>query len=287
MSLLDDYRRLHRHERCVICDHTGWCMTSRDDPPSKAICARVESGRRWGDAGWVHRLRDDGWRPQGRLRSRTINVGKEPDGSTFEALALEYGKSLEPESLDQFAKQLGVTAASLERLGVGWTGSCWSFPMRSADGSIRGIRLRRPNGRKFAVKGGREGLFIPRGLAGTGPLLLPEGPTDTAAALDLGFDAVGRPSCSTGHRLARAFVRLHRPAQIAVVADGDAPGQAGAATLARSLAAYCRDVRVITPPAKDLREWLRSGATPKDVQQAMEAARSVFISIQRSGGQGR
>jgi hypothetical protein len=79
--------------------------------------------------------------------------------------------------------------------------------MMDVAGRVQGIRLRFSNGRKLAVRGGREGLFVPSGLAATNQLLICEGPTDTAALLDLGFAAVGRPSCAGGTRLLVELLR--------------------------------------------------------------------------------
>ena len=58
--------------------------------------------------------------------------------------------------------------------------------MTDVDGNVWGIRIRRPDGAKFSIKGGKEGLFIPEEFGGD-RLLIAEGPTDTAALLDLGF----------------------------------------------------------------------------------------------------
>ncbi len=71
-----------------------------------------------------------------------------------------------PESLDRIAAELGLSARSLRQLSVGWLSGrrAWSFPMRNAAGEIRGIRLRYPNGKKLAVRGGKEGLFLPADL---------------------------------------------------------------------------------------------------------------------------
>jgi phage/plasmid primase-like uncharacterized protein len=151
--------------------------------------------------------------------------------------------------------------------------------MRDAAGEVRGIRLRGPDGRKWAVRGGREGLFLPAGLDVAQRLLICEGPTDTAAALDLGFAAVGRPSCTGGAGLLLRLVRERHPAEVVVVADGDPPGQRGARDLAAELRGYVRVVRVITPPAKDLREWLRAGATADNLAALIAATAPLEITI--------
>jgi DNA primase len=143
---------------------------------------------------------------------------------------------------------------------------------------VLGIRLRRPSGFKFSVKGGREGLFIPSGSGGVGPgqpLLVCEGPTDTAALLDLGFEGVvGRPSCTGGVRLLTELVKRRQRPEVVIVADGDEPGRRGAAHLASVLLGYAPAVRVISPPAgvKDARAWRQSGCTREEVDRAIRAA---------------
>jgi hypothetical protein len=160
---------------------------------------------------------------------------------------------------------------------------------------VLGVRLRLSGGRKLSVKGGKEGLFVPgphpnplpKG-EGTGLLLIAEGPTDTAALLDLGFSAVGRPSCTGGVALLVKLVQHHRPEAVVIVADADAAGIGGAESLAAKLTAYCPMVRVVTPPAgvKDAREWKRRGATAADVQATIDAApvRKLSVSVRRKAG---
>jgi DNA primase len=148
--------------------------------------------------------------------------------------------------------------------------------MRGAAGEVVGIRLRRPDGFKFAVQGGREGLFLPA-TAGDGysPLYVCEGPTDAAALLDMGFrSVVGRPSCTGGVKLLIELVRRRRPLEVVIVADGDEPGRRGADNLASVLVAYASAVRVVAPPAgvKDVRDWLRAGGGRQDVEAAIQAA---------------
>jgi excisionase family DNA binding protein len=157
------------------------------------------------------------------------------------------------------------------------------YPVSNDGGHVLGIRLRLADGRKLSVRGGREGLFLPSNLAEAGLLLICEGPTDTAAMLDLGFAAVGRPSCAGGVRLLVDLVRQRPTAEAVIVADADAHGhgQRGAENLAAMLVAYSASVRVIKPAAaKDAREWLRCGATRTDVLAAIGAAAVRRLPIQ-------
>jgi hypothetical protein len=156
--------------------------------------------------------------------------------------------------------------------------------MTDAAGTVRGIRLRGTDGRKWAVRGGREGLFVPEHIATDAPLVIVEGATDTAALLDLDFSSVGRPSCSGGVRLLIDLVEAWHPQQVIVIADGDAPGQRGARYLASRLVGYVPDgVWIVTPPrgVKDARAWVCSGATRLDVLDAIEAAPTMTLTYAR------
>ena len=153
--------------------------------------------------------------------------------------------------------------------------------MRNADGRIIGFRLRTRDGMKSAVNGSRNGLFIPAEIEPAGGLLICEGPTDAAAGLDLGFSAIGRPSCRGALSLLSDYVRLHHPHEVIIFGDGDAPGRQGAMQLAERLLQYCRVVRVVLPPGgvKDLREWKRMGATRSDLRAAIVSAQPIQVAV--------
>jgi len=212
-----------------------------------------------------------------------------PAGIDFDRLATEAQAATKPEALERLTDNLGLSADSLRRLGACWLPErrAWGFPMRGADGRIVGVRLRLPQGKKLSIRGGKEGLFYPVGTPPGGRLLVAEGPTDTAALLDLGFDAVGRPSCSGGTRHVVELAKRLRPTEVVVVADDDRPGRLGAERLASTVAAYVPTVRTIRPPngLKDARAWKAAGATHGDVEAAIDAAepRRLQVRTQRKG----
>jgi 5S rRNA maturation endonuclease (ribonuclease M5) len=240
----------------------------------------------------LHRLRDDDRRP---ARSVVIRCCQQPDGAPvldFALFARQCALRLQPQDLQRLADSLGLTVNSLQRLRVGWSARhrAYTFPMVDAAGDVLGVRLRLPSGRKLSVKGGREGLFVPTDLDAGGRLLVTEGPTDCAALLDLGFCAVGRPSCTGGVRLLVELAQAQRPAEVYIVADSDAPGQRGAENLAAVLVAYVPSVRIITPPTgiKDARQWLQRGATAADVAGIIDAAPVRRLRLtSRKAGHGR
>lgn len=72
-----------------------------------------------------------------------------------------------------FSEQLGVSAESLSKLGVGYFPGeqAWVFPERDAKGQVIGLLKRYPDGKKMMVEGSSRGLtFIPSGKQHT-PLL--------------------------------------------------------------------------------------------------------------------
>lgn len=290
MTQARDWRRVSRREPCPACGRPDWCMvTGPVGDPTAAICPRVVSGRRAGAGGYLHLLRRDG---EYRSRRRTVRVptllGRDVSSIDFTALATECHAAADPAALAGLADGLGVSVDALRRLRVGWSAHhvAWTWPMCDGTGRIVGIRLRGANGRKWSVRGGREGLFVPEDLTGVGPWLLPEGASDTAALLDLGFDAVGRPSCYGGVKHVVDVVGRLRPESTVIMADADHPGQRGAASLASVLRAYVPAVKVITPPGeKDIRDWRRSGAKRDDVLALIDEtpALELRLTVQHGG----
>jgi hypothetical protein len=270
------WRRVSRAHPCAICEKPDWCLFSADG--AVAICARVESSKRCGDAGWLHRLKDDNdWRRRGHVR--VIRLGSGSSSRTdLGRLAGQYRQNLDQGRLYQLSISLGLSVTSLGHLGVGWSTEhrAWSFPMAGLDGNVLGIRLRRPNGYKFSVKGGKEGLFLPSiAVEESSRLLICEGPTDTAVLLDMAYqNVIGRPNCSGGIKLLAELVRRRRPTELVIVSDNDEPGRRGADNLASVLMVYAPVVKIITPPDphKDLRDWFKAGGSKREVEEAIAAA---------------
>lgn len=276
-------RRVTKVHPCPICQRPDWCGIA--DDASVAICMRVPNGavKQTRNGGWLHRLQDVRCRPARRM----VQAGRnDPDAASradYGSLAARCAAAVNSDRLQRLADELVLSVASLHRLDIGWSADhrAWTFPMTDAGGRVLGIRLRRANGFKFAVRGGHDGLFIPSDLTSNGPLLICEGPTDTTALIDLGFNAVGRASCTGGTRLLVELIKRRGRPEAVIVTDADEPGRRGAEALASVLAAYSPVVRVIQPPdgLKDARQWKQRGATHQDIQQFIEVAtpRSVVI----------
>ncbi len=290
MSILDDFLRVSKARPCPVCGRPDWCLLDRSNPddPAVVICQRVESPDIFGEAGFFHRLHGSNRTKARPFLFRPRYVGLSSGSTDLGELAAKYVKAMPSARLKRLESELCVTGRSLERLRVGWDGEGSTFPMSDAKGVVIGIRRRLLDGRKFSVKGGHEGLFLPRDVDASGHLLICEGPTDTAAILDLDLQALGRPSCSGGVRLMGRYLQVHRPATLSVLADRGEHGQRGAEKLAVAMRALCKDVRLITPPEGigDAREWTRAGATAHDVLRAVEQAEPLALTVETvKGGQ--
>jgi hypothetical protein len=277
---MNQWVRVSRRAVCPICGRANWCVISTTG--TAALCPRTPNDRpiyskRTGEfVAYLHQLDGENAKLTPKLSASAPPLKR----NDLHIVAENYRTALTDKRLHVLARDLGVSEGSLQALHMGWAHdySAYSFPMRDENGKVVGIRLRRLGGAKFAVPGGREGVFV---IPATEPdfpvpeLLIAEGPTDTAALLDMGYTAIGRPCCTGGTTIITRIVKQLEPELVVVVADQDAPGQRGAVSLASVLKVYTPNVVMITPPAKDIRQWRCEGATREDLAQLITQARST------------
>jgi hypothetical protein len=238
------------------------------------LCSRVESSKLIGQpfaGGWYHTLSDP-------IKPPPPKPKKVEPIKDFTAYACQCADQMM--NVERVATELGVSARSLERLQVGFNGHV-VFPMRDAQERVIGMRIR-DNGHQWSVLGSHNGLFWPEGLDFS-RLWLCEG--DCAALLTLGFNAIGRPSCSGGVDYVRGVIRLNQVKHVVIMADNDEakfrsdgtefyPGMDGAQRLAKVLRPMVKSLKILLPPRhKDIREWLGAGATHDKVQAICDNTR--------------
>jgi hypothetical protein len=239
---------------------------------------RVEGARKARNGGWVHRMGEDAEAPRRPLLPLPCDRKLLDCGAYHAALRRKWDHW----DVDGLSLDLGVDMDALETLQPAFDplNQAFAFPMRDGAGSVCGIRLRDFEGRKWAVRGSHEGLFYDPGLSTCDDLVVCEGPTDTAAALSLGLQAVGRPACTGGVEALVVLAWRLRVRHVTIVADRDAPhrrpdgtawypGREGAEALARRIR---RRWRMVLPPAKDFRAWLHAGATRKEFDSLCRSA---------------
>jgi putative DNA primase/helicase len=105
--------------------------------------------------------------------------------------------------------------------------------------------------------------------ASTLPVLIVEGQSDTAAAYDLGFTAVGKPSASGGLTY---LCDLLTGRDVVVVGENDAGvGRLGMEKTFETLKPEIENLTKLLPPEgiKDLRAWVRAGLTAEQLKKAI------------------
>ncbi|HEX5051053.1 MAG TPA: toprim domain-containing protein [Planctomycetota bacterium] len=262
---------------CQFCGRTKWCSVAIDG--SIAICMHVSEGARTTtrNGGYLHILKP-GIKSPGAVSMPALRIPTDFT-KTVEHLLQHTGQ----ESIAALAQMLGLRdPAPLRTLRMFWDPSAraWGFPMSDAQGLIVGIRYRNARGGKFAAKGSQNALFVPSGaLEQPGPLYLPEGPTNSAALLQLGLRVVGR-ACAK--MTSRHLLQLCRLLDVVVVADPDKAGREGARALASDVRLVAKSVRIIEPPAEcgDARDWVtKFGARVEDVTARALAATPLQLRL--------
>jgi hypothetical protein len=278
---MSDWERVEvLRSTCVVCGKPDWCLRSA----TAAICARIplcelrsclhcRAGhpKRAGEGGWLHQTSARSGR-----RRQISKCHRIPDYIYLQQLHEAYRADVQPGQIEWWAKKLGVSAASLERLQMGWSGTCpvgATFPIQYPAGQICGISVRHFNGGKSCIRGSAmgSGLFVPTGLDNSRGLLLTEGVSDAAALLSLGLQAVGRPSISTRAEVVRRFLHANQFQRVVVVADNDGhgAGQVAAVALVRYLTHFVAHVDLLVPPQKDVRSWVNHGADRRAVLKGL------------------
>jgi hypothetical protein len=251
------WHRVTKAEPCGACLHPDWCTKGEWGWG----CMRSESKFPMANGGWFHPFSDNppprkALAPQ--FKSPTIDA---------HAIWRRWHAETCQEAIDSLAVKLGVSEWSLDALGAAWakTHAAWAFPMKNGLGDVIGIRLRAEDGRKFAVAGSKQGIFIPD-VEPQDRAFCTEGPTDTASAVSLGLFALGRPSCNQGGLQLHAACRRLGVREVVMVADNDVPGLQGAARVAEDIGL---PHRTLLCPCKDLREFVRAGGTRLDLENLL------------------
>jgi hypothetical protein len=293
MTLPNGWTRVSRNHTCPICEKPDWCLVHED---GTTVCARTQSDIPFGNngAGWVHQPNGGG---AGQRLPRALQPAKPAAGPPpdFTILNKRCRAAMTGTRWRKLSESLQVGVTALTELQVGWHSDLLAntFPMFDARRNVIGIRLRAIAGRKWAITGSRNGLFLPFTPPPvvknerTGRVYVVEGPTDLAALLNLGLYGIGRPDNQSGNAMIAQFMAIHRPESIVILHDTDPPGTAaaeltrlGAHRLAGILRRQWRSVYIMQPiKAKDLREWIeRRGIQARHIESIADS-RSLAIGV--------
>lgn len=293
---LERFHHVKKGDPCPVCNHTDWCLVSNDG--GTCICQRIQSERPMvSTGGWIHvlkRMEAPVRRVRAALPRRTRLFDAERAMAGFRAEYEDYPLE-SPDgpwtSAAELGRELGLAGAAVDRLLPGKSKfyQSWCFPMRDGEGAVVGIRLRRyGKSDKFSVSGSRDGLFYNPDVEPAQEcdgcryreLVIVEGASDCAAGYEIGLPCVGRSSCATGVQELKDLCRRLNVNRVTIIADNDRykshvcrsecgapvrkvwrPGNEGAEKLAVQLG---RMYRIVTPPMKDLRDWIHAGLTRKN-----------------------
>ncbi len=265
---MSEWNRVSTHRPCTVCGKPDWC-TYRDDGAS--CCMRVQSDKTLANGGWIHGG-EPHKRPAPPSRPRGIIY---PPPDFHASLWWRTGRHLMRDQLglDPWAMRLGLPVGALSFMGATTMCGMLCFPMHDGHGEICGIRTRNQDGSKKAIYGSRAGVFLPTVTMPEYEVLICEGPTDSAAAIELDFDPIGRPSCLGQEVHVLDTLRRWGRTRATICADADGPGINGAHRLAEVLRAGRIAIRIVTPVGhKDLRDLYKSGAKRSLVDAAWSQA---------------
>ena len=196
-----------------------------DAEAAKAKCMRVEEGSyHAGDTGagraYYHDLSERRYILPNNFERTAKTASERKPPEHWEAKYDQLSKN--NPRLHELSEMLGLTTDSLAAVGYVYdvTESCWAQPERGADERIIGLTKRYANHKKYCYRGSRRGLVIPRDWSSRDTVYIVEGPTDTAAILDLGHMAIGRPSNTAGVGLIHNLMAEY-PGQLVFVIEFD------------------------------------------------------------------
>jgi hypothetical protein len=157
------------------------------------------------------------------------------------------------------AEKWNVSPTVISELGIGWDGWAHTIPMYDLD-QIIGIQRQFTAGFKCMVLGSSLGLIVPMTCATGNVLFMPEGCSDLACLLDMGFHGIGRPNALVGKSLVYNWLRRYNPVydRIVIIADDDEAGARGAIELADHIDSERSRTTIYIPPNGDLRKEIEA-----------------------------
>jgi hypothetical protein len=164
-----NWPRVNRQHPCAICGKPDWCNFNERG----SGCMRVESQVQMRNGGWWHPNNLSGGRREKTLSVESPSPTVAASGTATPAQTLDCEALLrewrwsQNGQLEPFAATLGVSITSLKALSCAYATEfkAFAFPMRDSSGKVIGIRLRTMDGKKFAVKGSKQGLFLTTEMA--------------------------------------------------------------------------------------------------------------------------
>ena len=153
--------------------------------------------------GWIHRLAG--------CERKAFHALPKTDKQEFDyAKFVRARKSTTQADCERITRQLGVKMSGVEKLWPAVMGEFVAWPQRNDIGTIVGASVHGATG-KWYMPGSEPGLHYECvGVRQRGPVHIGEGASDTACLLGLGYQAIGRPSCSGGFEFIKMLLTNHQ-----------------------------------------------------------------------------
>ena len=250
-NLFDEFARVTPDCPCPQCGRPDWCLIRNDG--KACICSRDDRGKKRGTAGWLHYVKSGVRKMPPKTQKVYLNA------TQVQGYIDSISTAGNAAAIEREAKALGLSLESVIQMQARYDSAKTAlvFPMFGHTLRPTGCRFRASNGKKWSLKGGREGVFISRGFRPDRPVFIAEGPTDSAALVKAGLgNVLGRPNCSGGGPIIRRLLERWSDSPVVIVADPDKPGIGGAVALADVLP---NPTVVITGPT-DIREFVSTSS---------------------------
>lgn len=258
-----DWIRVNSKNPCPVCKKSDWCGYT---PQGVVCCMRIQSNKPAKNGGWIHSADT-----KALSTPAAPYVRQEEKKTDFYALWRELRRHTKSLELVGLGEALGIHPQALWLMGCVWFEyhQAFVFPMYDGNGNMSGMRLRNLEGKKWAITGSKQGIFLQNLQGEDMPKMIAilEGPTDSAAAVSLGLKVIGRPSCMGCHEAVNETIKRFKITRAVIFADNDDQGRIGADKLKETLS-----IKSCTfhPPAKDFREFVNLGGTLEALQSSVK-----------------
>ncbi len=252
--------------KCPVCMKPDGCLVADDG--SAAICSRKSEGsvKKVGKGGfhggWLHILGD--FKPQ------KYKTPKKPYVN-WNKWTVKFAKQLinNREGFGKLCQSIDLNPISVLRFYVGWHKGWLTIPVYSMMRKVAGIQRRRGSIKRY-MKHSSMGVFVPSAFFQnpSDTLAVCEGWTDTVAALEYGYNAVGKVNAYVGDEEVIMYAKTHPVVKrVIIFADNneDGVGLDGAVETACLLKDAGLQAKVVLTPEKDLRACKQKGMTIKEV----------------------
>ena len=195
----------------------------------------------------------------------------------FDVLQFEYwSREFQDDQAHILATKWNVDLTHLLDIGVGWDGQAHTLPMYNEMCDVIGIQRQWPNGYKCMVTGTQLGLFIPDSAYVGDELIVTEGASDLATALQLGLTGIAKPNALVGNRLVYGYLKRHpRFEHILIVGDNDEAGKRGAHELQDHIDSEHGRSAIWIPSVNDLRAEVQAHGCSQVKESLMNAISTV------------